>query len=403
MRIPQARNTWTVARAERSAFFFPAVTVWASMVIWLLVQRREAGLFASLQLMEKQSWLVVVAMLLIALGTVFAIGHVVELLSQSIVERFLADKLDGFPHERLLPAKYSTVRYVRFSRMKRSNLNRPTFFYEGAKLFISSSSLFFLFTIVSNHPIVINSVNGLFIVLALATYALIGIAAAFMIAVPAVVVRYFPWRDYAARRHTLARILKALRARRQSRATHALILPLRLLSYVFAWPLVAAYDLIDRLVRGIFRLNKEIDESTFLRVTEILKVKTGLEYLSLGTNDRFWLLFLIVSSNRPELLRTIQSIRTAADFCRNQALACLVASLFLATSYADGQGQVTGMPTRSDLVYVASAVFVLGWIFHWKFLHLYYSCTKMTFRAFATLDSAPAKKKRPKPEKPVSE
>ncbi|MDO8291032.1 MAG: hypothetical protein Q7T44_17595, partial [Parvibaculum sp.] len=127
-----------ISLPERSTFLLPALSVWASLAIYLGSRKQSLGIVSLIATMESKPLVVLVGLTLVGIFTVFVLGHVVDLLSQLIYERLLADKLDGFPHERIVPISQTTGNYRRFVKRKRTNLRRPTFFFEGAKLLISS-------------------------------------------------------------------------------------------------------------------------------------------------------------------------------------------------------------------------------------------------------------------------
>jgi hypothetical protein len=110
MHLPPLRTSIHVAPAERSSFILPSATVLGTIIVWILAQKFGVGLIPFLEDNNKSSWLVIVTLILLLVFAVFSIGHAIDMLSNTILERFLSDKLDGFPHERIVPNGCSTQR-----------------------------------------------------------------------------------------------------------------------------------------------------------------------------------------------------------------------------------------------------------------------------------------------------
>lgn len=98
----------TISLPERSTFLLPALSVWASLAIFLGSRKQGLGVVSLIATLESKPIVVLVGLTLLGIFTVFLLGHVVDLLSQLIYERLLADKLDGFPHERIVPVSQTT-------------------------------------------------------------------------------------------------------------------------------------------------------------------------------------------------------------------------------------------------------------------------------------------------------
>ena len=380
-----AHASLQVAPAERSAFLVPAATVLIPILLWILIQKLQLGLVPLLDDVAAKSWLVVAALTLSLILAMFSIGHVVDLLSHTLLERFLSDKLDGFPHERIVPETHSTPRYFRFIHRKKSNLRRPTFFYEGAKLFVAALSTFFLTTILTRHPdIQTHLVFRTFDLLK--HYSVAALIYSLLIAAPALLTGYFPWRTYSDRRILAARIMK--RTWRWARNPSRRWIYFKILyvpNFLLAGPLVFAYDLVDKLIRGMFRLNKEIDIETYREMLVVMKKHLGIDFSKIQNNDRYWLPYFSLTALAPSAIRQIQSMRSSATYSRNQAVACLLGSLILSGVYHENTQHLPGLLTRADIMNLSLLLYALGWIFHWRFLQQYYSCTKMTFRAYAAI------------------
>lgn len=390
----------TLGLPERSGFLIPAITVWVAIVVNLAALKRKTGVTGLLAILESQHLVSLVGLTLLAIYSIFLLGHVLDLLSNGISERFLSNKLDGYPHERIVPVRYTTRFYSRLKYRKETNLRRLSFFFEGAKLLVSGVTSLVLIGILLRNPSISPTLRtvltyGLY-------YAAFAVFVSVVFALPAVLVRYLPYRTPTERRNignrVASRISKLFRRNRILSYVDMLWLGL---VFVALGPFIYGYDLVDRLVRGLVRLNVEIDQNTFFRFIEAYRRRFGTDFSSVSNNDRFWLPYLDIHRELPLLARKVDEIRRFANFCRNQSFAFFLASLLVAGIYRSDTPEPIGIYTRSDLNTLAVALFALGWLFHWKFLHHYYSFTKMTFRVFSTL--APAEAAKPNQRKKNSE
>lgn len=373
-----------IAPAERSAFILPSLTVLSAILIWILVRKLEIGLIPFLESFDKHVWLVVTVVALLLLFALFSIGHMIDQLSHTILERFMADKMDGFPHERIVPLMHSTCRYHRFLRRKRTKYMRPTFLFEGAKLFIASTSAIFFSAIISRHP----DINSFFLTAfkCVDLYSKVTLVYSLLLAVPKLAVGYLPLATYTERRRFFIKWMRRFRSTFRGCCYRSLVMPIKkITNCALLMPYVFLYDCVDKIVRGLFRLNKEIDAATYKKIASVFMTQFDIEYSSIENNDRYWLLYFLLVAIRPNVMQKIQNARSSATYCRNQALACLFAALLLAGVYRIDQQSITGLLTRADIIHLALFLYSLGWIFHWRFLQNYYSCTKMTLLAFASL------------------
>lgn len=390
---------YSVSGTERSSFFLPALTVSSSFLVWILVRKFEMGLFPTLQRLANEKAILVIAVVTICLLVIFAVSHVIDLLSQSIFERFLSDKLDGFPHERIVPMAHTTIRYKRFLSRKKTNMRRPGFLYEGAKAMVASAAVLVPANLLLRLPSISSQPFASDVLDIVVWYCCATLAVSLVLAFPAAFVSYAPWGSYESRRRRA--IGYSWRLSRLKRRDDLGIVINRGLHWIFLItlaPLTFAYDLIDRLTRALFRLNKEIDNQTYDNVERVAKANLKVSFAAIQNNDRFWLPYLYVMAHGGEMARLVSDCRKKASFYRNQALACVIASLILGSTYRMAQKDISGFLTRSDVIHIAIALYFLGWLFHWKFLQQYYSLAKAVLRSFATLPNQKpgAKLKAPK-------
>lgn len=377
----------TIGLPERSGFLIPAITVWSAIVINIAALKRNTGFLGLLAILETQHIVSIIGLSLIAIYSIFLLGHVIDLLSNGISERFLSNKMDGYPHERIVPLEFTTKLYSHLHHRKKTNLRRLSFFFEGAKLLISGVSTATLLGIILRNPNLSASTRE--IVELGFMYAVFAVCVSAVFALPAVLVRFAPYKTPVQRREIANRIASRLSKlfRRNTILSYVDLLWMAIVVIALG-PFIYGYDLVDQLVRGLVRLNKEIDRGTFDRVSKAYHSVFGLDFVQTSNNDRFWLPYLEIHRNLPQLARKIDEVRRFANFCRNQSFAFFLSSLLVAGTYRSSTVEPIGIYTRSDLNALAVTLFCLGWLFHWKFLHHYYSFTKMTLRSFSILASS---------------
>ncbi|MRR56814.1 MAG: hypothetical protein EG824_01160 [Deltaproteobacteria bacterium] len=378
---------YSLSSTERSSFFLPALTVSSSILIWLLVRKFDAGLLSILRELAGERNLVIAAVVSIAMLVVFAVGHVLDLISHSVYERFLSDKLDGYPHERIVPLAHTTIRYKMFIARKRTNMRRPGFLYEGVKALICAGSIFVLAGLILRYPRIASWPHFIQDSLgAISLYCLIVAITALLLAFPMVFVSYAPWGTYESRRRFA--ITYSWRLSRLRRRDGIGVVVNWVLHWTFLFilaPFAFAYDIADRLIRELLRLNKEVDLQTYENVLRVAKINLKVTFSEIRNNDRFWLPYLYVLAHGGDAARLVANGRKKASFYRNQALACVISSLVLGSAYQMSQQDVSGFLTRADVIRIAIMLYFLGWMFHWKFLQQYYGLAKTVFRIFATL------------------
>ena len=198
----QIPKTLSVAPSERSRYLLPAITVSFGIAIWLLTRasgidsqgKRWQGIGVVDFLLKHQSEpaIVYVAAAAIAMLVVFTIGHILDLSSQFILERLFADKLGGFPHERIVPINATTRRYKLFLKRKRAKFGRAITFYEGTKVALTATSLFVLCQILFRAPNIHANLDVSFAFLFASYYWSSAIIAGITSMIPALLVGYMP-------------------------------------------------------------------------------------------------------------------------------------------------------------------------------------------------------------------
>ena len=75
----------------------------------------------------------------------------------------------------------------------------------------------------------------------------------------------------------------------------------------------------------------------------------------------------------------------------------MLSAMILAGAYRTGQDVSLNILSMTDMMNLSISLFLVGWLFHWKFLQQYYAFTKMTFRSFAILGMPDIKPNKNKP------
>lgn len=392
---------FSITIPERSVFILPALTIWTAAVINLGSRKFQVTIPDILSALQHKSPIFISGIVLLAVYTVFIAGHILDLLSNGINERFLANKMDGFPHERLVPFANTTNSHEHFTNRKLTNIRSPKFIYEGAKLIICIGALYSITRIVERYDILELTPSPKSAIRIFKWYLAYGLAFAIALATPAVIIGFIPISTGKDRLRFVREI--KIHISRWFQLRPLLKKPIRygiLLLIAPAVPLLYAYDVVDRLVRRSVRLNTEIDIQTFRGVQAASKLKLGMEYQKLENNDRFWLPYLCVHRELPTIARKVDEARKSANFCRNQSLACFLAALMLSGAYISLPQNPWGEVTKKDLLNLSLALFCVAWLFHWKFLHHYYAFSKMTIRGFALLGSTASSQRQSKKRSP---
>lgn len=371
---------------ERSGFLLPAITVWTAIVLSLTALKQQKGIFDLLSILEAKGIVFLLGVAFLGIYTLFLLGHALDLISNGISERFLANKLDGFPHERVVPMDSSTPWFCLQDKLRESQYLRPTFFYEGAKILVVSLCLYLFCRIFERNPdLSPNAARAIALAMDLST---IWVTISLFLAVPAILVRYAPVGSRSGREAWAAKTNEHSRMLNSRYAIIKIVTRVAQFSLaILIFAPLACYDLYNQLIRGMLRLDVKLDKNTIDLIQRACTRLYSFEFTQISNNDRFWLPYLDVQRNLPILGRRIDATRKSASFCRNQSAACLIASLIFAGVYRSAMPPdfKIGIFTRFDFNILALALFIMAWLFHWKFLHHYYSATKMTLRAFAFL------------------
>lgn len=377
---------YSVSGTERSAFFLPAITVSSSLLLWVLVRKFETGLYQMLRQLAGEKVLVVASVIAIFLLVAFATAHVVDLLSHALFERFLSDTLDCFPHERVVPYHQTTKRYKKFLALKRTNIRRTSFIFEGAKALVAAASIWIFVNLQLRHP---NAPLRPFITTLFEVanaYCVLALVISASLALPAIFVHYAPWGTYDSRRRLgISNSWRLSRVRRKNVFGKFMNRILHIVFLIVLAPFTAIYDIADRLIRELFRLNSEIDIHTYDRVLRVAESNLRISFSEIRNNDRFWLPHIYVINHGGPAANALSESRKKASFYRNQAMACLLSSIILGSAYRMAQHDIAGFLTRADVIHLAIALYFLAWLLHWKFLQQYYSLAKAVLRIFATL------------------
>lgn len=391
------RNNLHFSPIERTAFILPAITLFFALCAWTLVKKLNAGPLPTLDALAKHSGLSFAILSVSSVAIIFMLAHILDTLSSSFYERFLSDKLQGFPHERIVPIAKTTVRYRQFIRNNRTRLWIPRFLYEGVKSMVFCGFALVLFGLWLRHPSIQQREYLLAGFQAVFWLSFSGLVFSFIfLGIPFLAIRYLPFgRSYSYRRLWAIRLVrgiqKAIGRRKAFRYLRNSIVG------ILVWIPAKAHDFLDRILRALFRLNKEIDIATYERLELLLKEKVGLEFSKLNNNDRFWVPYLILVEHSKVASRDVIEMWKKAAFCRNQALALLLSSLLLGTAYRLHQPDIDDFLTKNDLDNLALLAFFGSQFFCYRFYQHYYYFTKLVYRAFASIPAPTRKPKMPNP------
>jgi hypothetical protein len=374
-----------LASIERSPFILPAITVWLSVIVFFLT-RHHVGVVAFLRGAKDESWTVVAGSAVFSLALLFSFAHLIETLSDLLLERTLADRLTGFPHERVIPFAGTTVRYRQFIRRQVPVFSRRFSQYEGSRIIVLAVVFSEPMVVIFRSEAVQSHTFLRFLCEVLIGYFCLAAATSILLLLPGFAAGFNPVDAKHLRFRWVVERLRKLRALLRNAPISQTVF--RNWKYVIWWPALVSYAFCDRIIRYMLRLNGEIDEVTYKRFEVVFRDRLQIDFESISNNDRFWLTYFVLLADSPGLIKPIAAARHLANFCRNQCLALFVASIALTLSYRLGQPDVAGFVTRNDVNNLALICAFGSWVFYWKFLQGYYYCTKMTFRAFATIRGA---------------
>ena len=380
---------------ERSGFLLPALTIWTAILIYFAARKGNIGISDLLVILQNKETITIVGLALLGIYTIFILGHIVDLLSNGVNERFLANKMNGYPHERIVPIEHTTSSFNLHQNTKKTIIKRASFFFEGAKLLIASTSLYVFIRIVERHPRIKQIPNSIEILNSIELYAQAGMIIACILSIPSAAIRYLPHRTRAARTvfaKNLSNEIKQILSK--NKLLQTIETAWGIFSYATLAPLVFAYDAVDGFILGMIRITTGIDSKTFNQVQKAFKKHMGIDYVEVQNNDRFWLIYLSIHNNLPHMIGKIDQMKRFANFCRNQSFACFIAAMIFAGVYRNDAIGAVGLFSKNNICTLSICLFCFAWLFHWKFLHHYHSYTKLTYRSFSLLATIEKKKKQ---------
>jgi hypothetical protein len=391
----QVSDSFKFSPIERTSFLLPSVTLVFSMCVWFAVRglngaEKTPGAAQSLiEFLEDFATHATLTLILVGLCMVmliFVVAHILDTLSTTIYERFLHDSLQGFPHERIVPRKFSTKKHRALLKLRKVRLWPPRFLNEGVKVIIFWSFVLILLEITCRNPYVLNELTVIkYQGVELLSHAdkidvlfwsrvAIRLEIAFVLVLLGVPYFYRGFvREPGDRRFLWLSFF--------NRSNPVVMFLVKWL--IYKWARVS--EIVKKILKAFFRLEHSIDRETFFRVEHNLRALSGIEFRKLQTNDRFWLVYIsLVERSKSSASNALENWKKA-EFCRNQALALMLATFCFASSYQIGQPPIQQFFSPEDLSYVAFACFFASLFFCYRFYQYYYSFSKLVFRAFASL------------------
>jgi hypothetical protein len=367
---------------ERSSFLLPAITIIASFSVWMFTRNSRIVNITSLNELSSIKNTTIAIVLLFMIALTFIIAHVIDTVSYTIYGRILSDKINGFPHTKIVPG------VKRQLKMKFIDKNGPIIYFSlsrhinyGIKIMIMCVFLFSIISIIIRHPY-FNQENLLLRKLAFNILYIVKIS----IEVYFIIISLL----LAVASHLYSR--KKFRNRIGNSKKVWVMLAIKVLNFIYIQ--VKIYNFFNFSIQKIFRLDTRIDEATFNKIKSNLLLYTGIKFEDLRTNDRFWLPFLIVLDHSRQASIEVKDLEKKTTFCRNQALSLFVASLILSSSYTLDQNDIIGFLNHAEMIYLSLICFFSSQFFCFRFYQNYYSFTRLTFRIFSSLPTLNGTKRK---------
>jgi hypothetical protein len=389
------------SRTEKTSYLLPAITLTIAIGIWLIGKKlylaQNLGV-KSIQIEEKVAVLTLIdialkdhaapsiaILSLVIFSMVFILAHCIETASEYIFEILLVNKLQGHAHERLVPIQYTTPRYVEFRKNFPTREGSFLFMYEGIKalifllLFGPFLILFDRYCTIIDYQFLFNH----FIVDAVFLWIKISTATITIIIVIFLYGRYSPKFRNKSTKTREDKIEKYLYKSFSNKSIKKTLAVSNWLFLIGIW--TYGYDIIDRICRSFFQLNKEIDEETYLKAKFFIESSTNLNIEKIKSNDRLWIPYLLITSKKNEMLGEIHHFESRSKFYRNQALALFLSSALIAGSFSLEHELKLIFFTKGDLMHISLSLFFLAILFVGRFYQINYSSGKTIYRACAIL------------------
>jgi hypothetical protein len=393
------------SKTEKTGYLLPSITIALSVGLWLLGKKHylaseldgtksqeqsksgnslNSTIDVLNSLFSENSAITVALIFLTTAALIFILAHVIDTVSEYIFERLFANKMQGYPHERLVPFLETTERYVRFKEEFKTHFRVSRFLYEGLKSILFILIVFPLAWMIYRYS-KIGSRTWEFSSW-LVDGVIYWISLSFLWA--AILLVIFCFNRFVSksidplneRESIVAEKLKAEHT--CSKLLDGFLVGLWFIVIGF-WSY--SFDALEKAIRSIFQLNLEIDVGVYEKARQYLLEKISIDIKGLKGNDRVWIPYYHLVSEKKESVKHIQDFESKAMFYRNQALALFLSCALLAGSFESAGSSVTTFLSPKDFMHLAFASYFLAIFFVGRFFQHYYSISKTVYRACAVL------------------
>lgn len=400
------------SKTEKTGYLLPSVTLVLAIGVWLIGKKHHLAqklgvaplsntgstekIKSTIELLNSvflgNSAVTIVLILLTIAALVFILAHVIDTLSEYVFERLFANKLQGYPHERLVPYAYTTSRYKKFRASLKTQTRANRFLYEGLKSLLFILITFPLIWMIHRH-LSTDKDGWQFLpttVLLITFWVCLSLVWSF------VLLLIFSYQRFAStskvpletRETDTFNMLMAS----SSNAIFDFFLKYLWLAFVGVW--AYGFDFLEKTIRSLFQLNSEIEGDVYTKAKDILFKKTGIDIGTLNNNDRIWIPYYFLITENKSSIKNIQEFESKAMFYRNQALALFLCCALLAGSFDSNHSTLETFLSPKDLMNLSFASYFMAVFFVGRFFQHYYSASKCVFRACAVLSDSASNKTR---------
>lgn len=385
---------------EKTAYLLPAVTVLLCLGLWLIGRKSlGSGLDAIEGIVQDYSASTLIVITLLVVTVMYILAHGIDTASDYVIERFLVDRLQGMPHERVVPEKYTTEKYKTFRVKFQTCSKEPRFLYEGIKVLVFWFLFGPLLMLLSRHEKVPELIKISFSILGI--WVVISFAWVLLLFLHFVYVSFVqPERDPKNKLNEKGMPPTENTPELQQSQNQVVSPPPEVTSkpssflisavWIFITIWCQCFDFIDRVSRRLFYLDDKVDVGTFEKFVAAFEHKTSITFNNLNSNDRFWVpYFSLIEASRTEA-KELTDIWQRAIFCRNQAVALFLSAAILSSSFSLSSERSEGFfLSKFDLANLSLLAYFSAGMFMYRFFQHYFSHSKMLYRAYSAMVSPP--------------
>jgi hypothetical protein len=393
------------SKTEKTGYLLPSITLALSVGLWLLGKKHylaqvpqattsqapakygnslNSTIDVLNSLFSGNSAITVVLIFLTTAALIFILAHVIDTVSEYIFERLFANKMQGYPHERLVPFSETTTRYVLFRAEFKTSPRASRFLYEGLK---STLFIFIAFPLawMTYRYSKIGSRTWEFptwMVDAINYWVLLSLLWSTFLLLVFCFNRFVSnSKDPLAEREY--RVAEKLKATHEDYRVFNAILGGIWFIVIGFWSY--SFDVLEKTIRSLFQLNMEIDGHVYEKARRYLLEKISIDIKALKGNDRVWIPYYHLITEKKDSVKHIQDFESKAMFYRNQAFALFISCALLAGSFESKGSSITTFLSPKDFMHLAFASYFLAIFFVGRYFQHYYSISKTIYRACAVL------------------